>query len=83
MAGVANARPPLPRYSSTWKVETVLDHIESRGKNGDLSLKDLTLKTVKLLALTRPSRSADLQGLDIQRLKRLPEGIEFLPSKLP
>ena len=33
-----------------------------------------------LLALTRPSRSADLQSLDIQRFKHL---LEFFPSKLP
>ena len=31
----------------------------------DLSLRHLTLKTAMLLALTRPSRSADLSNLDV------------------
>ena len=34
-----------------------------------------------LLALTRPSRSADLHGLDIMLYRSCPEGISFLPSK--
>ena len=44
-------------------------------------MKDLTLKTAMLLALIRPSRSADLHGLDIGLLRSSPEGISFLPSK--
>ena len=79
MAGVANLRPPRPRYTSTWDVNKVLDYIKGKGKNEDLSLKDLTLKTVMLLALTRPSRSADLRSLHINLLRSSPEGIFFLP----
>ena len=41
------------------------------GSNDDLSINDLTLKTAMLLALTRPSRSADLANL-----------ITFRPTKL-
>lgn len=81
MAGVANLRPPQPRYTSTWDVNKVLGHIEKKGENKDLSLKDLTLKTVMLLALTRPTRSADLHGLNISLLRSSPEGITFLPSR--
>ena len=81
MAGVANARPPQPRYTTTWDVNKVLVHIEGMKNNEDLSLKDLTLKTVMLLALTRPSRSADLHSLDISHVRSSPEGITFLPSK--
>ena len=83
MAGVENARRPQPRYSSTWKVGTVTAFIDGQGDNKDLSLKSLTLEMAMLLALTRPSRSTDLQSLDIQCFKRLPEEMEFLPSKLP
>ena len=81
MAGIANARPPQPRYVATWNINTVLNHIENKGNNENLSLKDLTLKTVMLLALTRPSRSADLHGLNIGLSRSSPEGISFLPSK--
>lgn len=81
MAGVANARPPQPRYISTWDVDKVIAHIESKGDNQNLSLKDLTLKTVMLLALTRPSRSADLHGLNIELLRSSPEGISFMAAQ--
>ena len=81
MAGVANFRPPQPRYSSTWDVNKVLDHITKKGANKDLNLKDLTLKTTMLLALTRPSRSADLHSLDIRLFRSSPEGVTFMPSK--
>ena len=32
MSGVANARPPQPRYVSTWDVQKVLDKIEKKGE---------------------------------------------------
>ncbi len=41
---VFNTRPPLPKYTSTWNVQTVRDHITSMGANNGLSLKELTLK---------------------------------------
>ena len=83
MAGIANCRPPQPRYHSTWDVNTVLCYFEKLGRNDELSLSDLTGKTAMLLALTRPSRSADLHSLDIEYGRPSPEGFTFLPSKLP
>ena len=71
MKGVYHSRPPLPRYTSTWNVDRVLFFLESLDPLGDLSLKDLTFKTVMLLALTRPSRSVDLAKLDIRSVQRV------------
>ena len=82
MKGVFNDRPPLPKYTSTWKVETVLNYLESLGDNDKLSLTQLTWKTVMLLALTRPSRSADLSQLDIRMHHYSPEGVTFTPGSL-
>ena len=65
LKGIFIDRPPLPRYSHTWNVQTVLDYLISLGNNHKLSLKQLTWKTAMLLALTRPSRSADLSQPDI------------------
>lgn len=79
MAGVANLRPPQPRYASTWDINKVLEYIEKKGVNETLSLKDLTFKTTMLLALTRPSRSADLHSLDVTLLRSSPEGVTFMP----
>ena len=52
------------------------------GENDKLSLQDLSYKVVMLLALTRPSRSADLAGLELRFRRYLPEGVSFAPTKL-
>ena len=57
--GFFHVRPPLPRYTQTWSVQLVLDYLLSLGENKTLSLKHLSWKVAMLLALTRPSRSAD------------------------
>ena len=76
------ARPPLPRYTSTWDVQVVLRYIEDLGPSASLSLKLLTLKLVMLMALTRPSCSADLASLQLDRRHYKPEGIAFLTAVL-
>ena len=75
-------RPPIPRYSSTWDVQIILNYLESCGQSENLSLKLLTLKTVFLLAITRPSRSADLSQLNISRMRLPSDGVAFVPDSL-
>ena len=82
MKGVFNDRPPLPRYTCTWNVQTVLSYISSWGSNDSLSLKQLSWKTAMLLALTRPSRSADLSQLNLSGKQYKPAGVAFKPSSL-
>ena len=82
MKGVFNDRPPLPRYTCTWNVQTVLTCISSWGSNDSLSLKQLSWKTTMLLALTRPSRSADLSQLSLSGKQYRPNGVTFKPSGL-
>ena len=82
LKGAFNERPPLPRYSSFWNVDTVLGHFRGLGDNGSLSLKTLTLKTVMLMALVRPARSADLANLDIRDQSITDGGISFQPRHL-
>ena len=55
LQGVFNSRPPQPRYAAFWDVGVIIQHIKGLGANKDLTLKQLTMKTVMLLALTRPS----------------------------
>lgn len=50
MRGVFIDRPNLPRYTETWDVSIVLSFIRSMGDNEVLSLFDLTLKLIMLLA---------------------------------
>ena len=82
LRGAFNERPPLPRYSSFWNVDIVLAHLRGLGGNGSLSLKDLTLKTVMLMALARPARSGDLANLDIRHQSITDAGIVFQPRHL-
>jgi len=82
LKGAFHARPPLPRYTATWNVQVVLDSILNWGDTASLSLKLLTYKLVMLLALARPSRSADLTSLCIDNCQYKPEGVSFLPSAL-
>ena len=60
LKGAFQTRPPLPRYQGIWDVSIVLHHIGSHCLDHSLTLKQLSLRTVMLLALTRSSRSADL-----------------------
>ena len=80
--GVFQARPPLPRYTHTWDVQKVLNYLDSLGDNKTLSLKHLSWKVAMLLALSRPSRSADLSKLDLSRHVYKPDGVCFYPSAL-
>ena len=82
MKGVFHDRPPLPKYTVTWNVQTVLTYFESVGGNSNLTLTQLTYKTVMLLALTRPTRSADLSQMSSQGCHFSPEGVKIFPSAL-
>ena len=66
--GVFENRPALPRYSSTWNVDTVLDML-GRWNSASLSLKDLTLKTLMLLALVSGQRCQTLFLLNVPDIK--------------
>ena len=82
LKGVFHARLPLPRYSMTWDIFTVLAYLSNEKLDQNSSPKSVTLKNVMLLALSRPSRSVDLSKLDISPHKSSPEGFAFLPTSL-
>ena len=46
MSGAFNERPPQPRYVETWDVNMVLEHIQNMKDNGNLTDKELSMKTV-------------------------------------
>ena len=82
LQGVFNSRPPQPRYAAFWDVGVVIQHIKGLGTNKDITLKQLTMKTAMLLALTRPSRSADLSKLNLQMRSFKSNGVVFRPVHL-
>ncbi|KAI0233244.1 hypothetical protein LSAT2_016478, partial [Lamellibrachia satsuma] len=56
MKGVARDRPSLPRYNCIWDVNVVLNMFRKQPLAEFLSLYDLTLRTVTLLALVSAQR---------------------------
>jgi len=82
LKGVFNNRPPLPRYSNFWDVGMVIRHLKQLGANDSLSLCDLTIKSVTLLAFARPPRSMDLSRLDIEFRTFTAECVVFKPQHL-
>lgn len=82
LKGAFNERPPQPKYSCFWDMGQVLSHLERLGLNDFLNLQHPTLKTVMLLALTRPSCLADLSQLDINHRLFSPTDVIFNPVHL-
>ena len=77
MQGVFNERPSEPKYSEIWDIDEVLLHLESMADLGDLSFKELTLKTVMLMALSNADRASDLHLLDLRYMQIQPDKIKF------
>ncbi|KAK6046411.1 site-specific recombinase, phage integrase family [Cooperia oncophora] len=73
MKGFFRQRPPRPRYADIWDVSAVLKYLRSLGPNATLNLKQLTHKTVMLLALVAPKRVSELAALSLDSV-RLGEG---------
>jgi hypothetical protein len=57
MKGYYNINPSRARYSNTWDVNMVLDFLCTLYPLEDLSLKDLTLKLIALVALATAARA--------------------------
>ena len=70
MKGVFNARPTRARYLATWDVQTVLSYLKQLAPVRLISLKDLTIKLVMLLALTTGQRGQTFHLLDLSNLAR-------------
>ena len=77
MAGVYNIRPPRPKYTFIWDVNKVIDFLATLNSPRELSLKDLTLKLIMLLALTSAARASKIGFLDIRYLIKHSSGYTF------
>ncbi|XP_013402746.2 uncharacterized protein LOC106168283 [Lingula anatina] len=62
------SKPSSPRYQCIWDVKTVLDYISTMHKVTQLSLKDLSLKLIILMALTSAQRGQTLHLLNMSNL---------------
>jgi hypothetical protein len=75
--GILNNRPPKPRYSYTWDVHQVTEHMKQMGSDSSLSLMQLSFKLATVLALTCPKCVLSLAKLDINHHRLSPEGAIF------
>ena len=71
-------RPSFPRYVVTWDVGVVFRFLATWHPPASLSLKQLTLKTVALVALTSSDRAQTLHALRVDRVAVTPQGLEFV-----
>lgn len=79
LKGVFNKLKPVPKYNNIWPVDTVLDYLSLFWPLDQISLKELTLKLVMLIALTTGQRCQTLTFLDTseQYMQRNEECFNF------
>lgn len=65
--GVFNKRPPIKELFPSWSVKLVLDKLESWSAAKYLDLKDLTFKTIFLLAVCSAKRMDSISLLTIKK----------------
>ena len=68
MKGIFNLRPSLPRYTCTWDVEIVLNHLQTINLE-DIDLKVLSRKLATLLLLLSGQRLQTLHVIKLSNIK--------------
>ena len=72
-------RPLRPKYSTFWPVSKVLDYLKPLHPPESLSLKDLTLKTLSLIALSSSDRGQTIHLADTEKMVLEDDGsVNFL-----
>ena len=79
LKGVFNKLKPVPKYNNIWSVDTLLDYLSLYWPLDKITLKELTLKLVMLIALTTGQRCQTLTFLDMSEkyMKRNEECFNF------
>ena len=70
-------RPVFPRYLVTWDIKRVLKFLSTWHPPDKLSFKQLTLKTLALVAITSSDRAQTLEAIDVEFSEINNEGIFF------
>lgn len=77
LTGVFQENPPKPKYTTTWDVNVVLQHIKNLGPNDTLSDDTLTHKLAMLIALTTASRASEIQAMTLEHMSDKDNEITF------
>ena len=84
LKGILNNRPPKPRYTLTWDIHLVTQHLKDIGLNQFHPLKMLAWKLATVFVITCPKRVSFINSLDLNHHRVLPEGVAFtlaVPTK--
>ena len=73
--GCAHLRPSKTKYNEIWDVDIVLNFLEKTSFDQCISLKELTLKAVTLLALCTAQRAQSISKIKIKNIKEINEKI--------
>lgn len=79
--GCFKTRIPKPKYVDTWNVETVLSYLDNFMPIEEVTFKELTLKTVALVALASGSRSQTVHLMDLNNMSSTDNNIKFFFTK--
>ena len=70
-------RPTVPRYVVTWDVDKVLGYLRNWYPHSSISLKQLTLKTCMLVALSSSDRAQTIHSMRRDQCVLTGRGVEF------
>ena len=77
MTGLFKLKSALPRYTETWDLHIVLNHLRTFPVINNMSLKQLTSKLVMLMAQLSAQRVQTLHSSSLEGMTVLPESILF------
>lgn len=81
--GVLNLRPSHPKYNTIWDPEMVISYLETLFPNDRLSLRELSFKTVTLLALETAQRAQTLSFIKLENIQTTEKGfIIKIPDRI-
>lgn len=78
--GFYRLRPPLPKYNITWDTSIALDFLANLYPHNEISLEQLTKKTVTLIALITAHR---VQTLSLIRIAQITRCSNMIYIKIP
>ena len=82
LKGVYESRPSLPRYKDIWDVSVVLNYLKTLPPTEESNLKDITVKTVMLVALLSGQRCQTVHALTISGMRITNDTVHFEIAKL-
>ena len=82
LKGVFELRPSLPRYKEIWDVSIVFDYLKTLPPLEEINLKDITHKTVLLVALLSGQRCQTVHALTISGMRIRKDTVHFEIAKL-